>query len=74
MTTVEDAVFGGSVVEWRCPRCWHAPLQPVVTASGGTNRLCTTCRRCWRSEFGYLVEVNSYACPGCDDRSRCRPA
>ena len=55
MTTVEDAVHGGNAVVLRCPRCWHGPLQ--------ADRLCTTCHRCWRAEFGYLVEVNSYALP-----------
>jgi len=24
-------------------------------------------------EYRYLIEVNRYACPGCDDRTRCRP-
>jgi hypothetical protein len=45
-------------------------LRPVETVNG-TNQFCTTCHRCWRREFGYLVEVNRYACSGCDDRTRC---
>lgn len=55
-----------------CPRCGHRSLQPVATACQ-TNLLCTTCHRCWTREFGYLIEVNRYTCPGCDDRTRCRP-
>ena len=55
-----------------CPRCGCRSLQPVV-AAGQTNVLCTACRRCWTPEFGYLIEVNRYACAGCDDRTRCRP-
>jgi len=55
----------------RCPRCWSEPLRAVET-TGGTNMLCTSCHRCWRVENGYLVEVNPYACSGCDDRSLCR--
>lgn len=72
MRTVEDAVQGAEAVEWRCPRCWNGPLQAVATTSGGTNQFCTVCHRCWRPEFGYLVEVNSHACPGCDDPTLCR--
>ena len=71
MRTVEDAVEGREL--WRCPRCWSGPLQAVAKTHGGTNLFCTTCHRCWRPDFGYLVEVNSNTCPGCDDRSRCRP-
>ena len=55
-----------------CPRCGGRSLHPVATA-GQTNLLCATCHRCWTPEFGYLIEVNRYACPGCDDRTRCRP-
>ena len=55
-----------------CPRCGCRSLQPVV-AAGQTNFLCAACRRCWTPEFGYLIEVNRYACAGCDDRTRCRP-
>ena len=55
-----------------CPRCGSRLLQPVATA-GQTNLFCTICHRCWTREFGYLIEVNRYACSGCDDRTRCRP-
>ena len=55
-----------------CPRCGDSSLQPVA-AVGQTNLFCTTCHRCWVQEFGYLIEVNRYACSGCDDRTRCRP-
>jgi hypothetical protein len=55
-----------------CPRCGSRSLQPVATP-GQTKQFCTVCHRCWTQEFGYLIEVNRYACPGCDDRTRCRP-
>jgi hypothetical protein len=54
----------------RCPRCGSEPLRPVE-ATHGTNLLCTACHRCWESEFGYLVEVNRHACPGCSDQHLC---
>lgn len=60
-----------SAVTRRCPRCGSEPLQPVRTAAG-TNLYCGACRRCWAPEFRYLIEVNRYTCPGCDDRTRCR--
>jgi hypothetical protein len=55
-----------------CPRCGRRSLQ-AVSAAGQINQFCTTCHRCWTQEFGYLIEVNRYACSGCDDRTRCRP-
>jgi len=61
-----------SVEGRRCPRCGCASLHPVETVNG-TNLFCAACRRCWSQEFHYLIEVNRYACPGCDDRTRCRP-
>lgn len=56
----------------RCPRCGEESLRPVSTANG-PHLVCTTCHRCWSPEFGYLIEMNRYACPGCDDRLLCRP-
>jgi len=55
-----------------CPRCGSHALRPVETANG-TNLLCTVCHRCWYREHGYLIEVNRYACAGCEDRTLCRP-
>ena len=55
-----------------CPRCGCRSLQPVA-AGAQTKLFCTACHRCWSKEFGYLIEVNRYACSGCDDRTRCRP-
>lgn len=54
----------------RCPRCGGRSLRPVATVNG-TNLFCTACHRCWHREYGYLVQVNRYACSGCDDRARC---
>ena len=56
----------------RCPRCGRTSLRPVQTTDG-TNLVCTTCHRCWYQEQSYLIEMNRYTCPGCDDRTRCRP-
>jgi hypothetical protein len=55
-----------------CPRCGSPSLQPVQTLNG-VHLFCGVCHRCWTPEFRYLIEVNRYACPGCDDRTRCRP-
>jgi hypothetical protein len=54
----------------RCPRCGGDHLHPVAGAGTG-NLLCLGCRRCWRPEQGYLIQVNPYACPGCPDRRYC---
>ena len=53
-----------------CPRCGSRELQSVAAASR-RNLLCPTCHRCWTREFGYLIEVNRYACPGCEERAHC---
>ncbi|HVW35458.1 MAG TPA: hypothetical protein VHL53_23200 [Acidimicrobiia bacterium] len=45
---------------------------PVDTVDQ-VNLWCSACHRCWAPEYGYLIEVNSHACPGCGDRTRCRP-
>ena len=54
-----------------CPRCGGS-LSQVETADQA-NLLCRTCHRCWHQEHGYLIEVNRYACPGCADRTLCKP-
>ena len=54
----------------RCPRCGHAGLRPVEDTADA-NLLCLECRRCWRPEEGYLVQVNPHACAGCPDRNFC---
>lgn len=71
MTWTRRAMVGSGGVR-RCPRCGGAALRPVATAGGsGENLLCLGCRRCWRPEDGYLVQVNPYACAGCPDRRFC---
>jgi molybdenum cofactor biosynthesis enzyme MoaA len=72
METIGSPVRSRETGERRCHSCGGGPLRTVTTISGGENLFCTNCHRCWRPEFGYLLEVNTYACPGCDDRSRCR--
>jgi len=67
-----DQVVITGTGERPCPRCGSRSLRPARAASR-TNLFCTTCHRCWFVEQNYLVEVNRYACPGCDDRTRCRP-
>ena len=57
-----------------CPRCGSERLQPVGPTAGTTNLLCAACRRCWAQEYGYLIEVNPLACPGCASRNVCRTA
>jgi hypothetical protein len=56
----------------RCPRCGSSTLRPA--ASPQAKLLCTACHRCWSPEHGYLIEVNRYACAGCDDRGLCNAA
>ena len=54
----------------RCPRCGSRSLR-TVESPDLSNLICTACHRCWEREFGYLIEVNRYACSGCADRKLC---
>lgn len=70
---MDDKPPGSAPSPGPCPACGNGRLEAVFDGDL-TNFLCCNCGSCWRTELGWVHQVNPAHCPGCASLSICLAA